>query len=379
VKTQIRSPFPFLTQIPDSRKPSRIKHSQATYWKLILLGLCCGCKNILAIHQWLTDNQQMLLEDFEIRNTQGQAVLPSQASLYRFLWQVETSLQNFEQQMLCWVKEVLSQLDLGKTMIAIGLDGKFLLGSKRPRAEQGSYVLLGAFIGALGMMLCQQTVQGGESKTAKEMLPVLQDLLSGLPWLVTMDAGVSEQELGRKIVYAGGEYLMKIKANQPDAFDCMRWIFSYPIAQTGTHSLETQRRSGEAWTWAVKTCNQLPEDLKTAFPDAQQAICLERTIQKFNGQVVREIEYSISSQELSAQQAYEYGRGHWGIENRSHHKRDTVFAEDACRTRLAARVLAGVRNALLTMLHFDKQPVLRQVRRFAVHPREAIAFLGLAS
>jgi hypothetical protein len=61
VKTQIRSPFPFLTQLPDWRKPSRIKHSQATYWKLILLGLCCGYKNILAIHHWTTDNQQMLL------------------------------------------------------------------------------------------------------------------------------------------------------------------------------------------------------------------------------------------------------------------------------------------------------------------------------
>jgi hypothetical protein len=132
VKTQIRSPFPFLTQLPDSRKPSRIKHSQATYWTLILLGLCCGCKNILAIHQWITDNQQILLVDLEIRDSRGQAFLPSQASLYRFLWQVEANLQKFEQQLICWIKEVLCLLELGQTLIAIGLDGKFLLGSKRP-------------------------------------------------------------------------------------------------------------------------------------------------------------------------------------------------------------------------------------------------------
>jgi hypothetical protein len=94
MKTQIRSPFLFLTQLPDSRKSSRIKHSQATYWKLVLLGLCCGCKNILAMHQWLMDNRQMLFEQLEIQTTQGEAVLPSQASLYRFLWQVEVNLQN---------------------------------------------------------------------------------------------------------------------------------------------------------------------------------------------------------------------------------------------------------------------------------------------
>ncbi|MEY4531777.1 MAG: hypothetical protein RLZZ156_2498, partial [Deinococcota bacterium] len=70
--------------------------------------------------------------------------------------------------MLCWVKEVVGQLHFDGQMIGVGLDGKFLLGSRRTRAGQASFVLLGAFIGTLGMMLCQQTVQSTESKTAKE-------------------------------------------------------------------------------------------------------------------------------------------------------------------------------------------------------------------
>ena len=76
---------------------------------------------------------------------------------------------------------------------------------------------------------------------------------------------------------------------------------------------------------------------------------------------------------------YGLWRGHWGIENKSHHKRDTVFGEDACRTRLAGRVLAGLRNALLSMFHLQNQSVLRCVRRFSSHVGEALEFLGLKS
>jgi hypothetical protein len=65
--------------------------------------------------------------------------------------------------------------------------------------------------------------------------------------------------------------------------------------------------------------------------------------------------------------------------NKLHHKRDTVFGEDACRTRLAGRVLAGLRNALLSMFHLENLSVLRCVRRFSSHVGEALEFLGLKS
>jgi len=61
-------------------------------------------------------------------------------------------------------------------------------------------------------------------------------------------------------------------------------------------------------------------------------------------------------------------RGHWGIANRLHHKRDVALGEEACRTRKAAQTLAALRNLLLGFLHVLGVPVLRSFRRFAVNP-----------
>ena len=69
-------------------------------------------------------------------------------------------------------------------------------------------------------------------------------------------------------------------------------------------------------------------------------------------------------------------RNHWAIENKLHHKRDTVFAEDACRTRKAAQALAALRNLLLGFLHQLNRPVLRSVRSFSVQPMPLFRWLN---
>ena len=47
-----------------------------------------------------------------------------------------------------------------------------------------------------------------------------------------------------------------------------------------------------------------------------------------------------------------YIRGHWGIENRSHHVRDTTFDEDRSQVRAggAPQVLATLRNIAISVL-----------------------------
>lgn len=43
-------------------------------------------------------------------------------------------------------------------------------------------------------------------------------------------------------------------------------------------------------------------------------------------------------------------RDHWAIENRLHHVRDVSFDEDRCRSRIAGRALACLRNQALSMI-----------------------------
>jgi hypothetical protein len=78
-----------------------------------------------------------------------QATLPSQASIYRFLWMLEW-LEPFEPLLLNWLKLGLNKLNLTQELIGVNLDGKYLLGTKRNRTGERSFVLLGAFINLLG-------------------------------------------------------------------------------------------------------------------------------------------------------------------------------------------------------------------------------------
>jgi predicted transposase YbfD/YdcC len=68
-------------------------------------------------------------------------------------------------------------------------------------------------------------------------------------------------------------------------------------------------------------------------------------------------------------------RGHWAIENRLHYVRDVAAGEDACRVRTgsAPEVLAGLRNAALTLLRSDGHVnIAAAFRHLAAVPHKAV-------
>ncbi|MFD1277527.1 transposase [Streptomyces kaempferi] len=86
-----------------------------------------------------------------------------------------------------------------------------------------------------------------------------------------------------------------------------------------------------------------------AFPEARPALRIHRRRQESGKRQTRETVYALTS--LDTHQASPadlggYVRGHWGIENSSHHVRDVVFAEDAStvHTGNAPRAMAALRN-----------------------------------
>ncbi|MGP3690710.1 hypothetical protein ACTVZO_39525 [Streptomyces sp. IBSNAI002] len=73
-------------------------------------------------------------------------------------------------------------------------------------------------------------------------------------------------------------------------------------------------------------------------------------------------------------------RGHWGIENSSHHIRDVTFAEDAStvHTDTAPRAMATLRNlaigALKTIGANNNAKTTRAIRN---EPERALRILGI--
>jgi len=88
---------------------------------------------------------------------------------------------------------------------------------------------------------------------------------------------------------------------------------------------------------------------------------------------------SISVSEADPERLLALMRGHWGIENRLHHVRDTTYDEDRSqiRTKNGPRMMATLRNAAISLLNFLQVPNLRKaMRHFHAHAPLAIDTLG---
>jgi DDE_Tnp_1-associated len=57
---KLPSPLPYLASLPDQRE-SNSRYEWETMFVFMLLALGSGCKNILAIAQWIADQERWLL------------------------------------------------------------------------------------------------------------------------------------------------------------------------------------------------------------------------------------------------------------------------------------------------------------------------------
>ena len=114
-----------------------------------------------------------------------------------------------------------------------------------------------------------------------------------------------------------------------------------------------------------------------------QVLWLERRVwQRGRGETL-ETACAITSllpTQASADELLTLWRGHWGIETRLHHVRDVTLGEDACRVRTGAapQALAAIRNTVLSVVRLaGGTNVAAALRRFAAHPAEALAAIGI--
>lgn len=165
--------------------------------------------------------------------------------------------------------------------------------------------------------------------------------------------------------------MLSLKDNQKELLDWAKQIMRYPEDDSYKHN---EVRSGWLWEWCVRVSTQLPPEMK--FPGLRQVVCVQRRrVSKATGEIKEHQAYFLTNLDLDAPTAYWLTRKRWGIENRLHHKRDTIFAEDKCRTRKGAQTFAALRNLLIGLLHQLEEPVLRSVRRFGAHPEDLLNLL----
>lgn len=110
----------------------------------------------------------------------------------------------------------------------------------------------------------------------------------------------------------------------------MKLCFEDPTAPIADGASRTEKGHGRIVTRWVRTSQVLHG--YSAFPGLHQAIEVQReTVHLGTGEVRNEIEYGVTSLppwRAGAEALMELLRGHWSIENRSHHVRDDSWGED---------------------------------------------------
>lgn len=193
---KLPSPLPYLASLPDQRE-SNSRYEWETMFVFMLLALGSGCKNILAIAQWIVDQERWLLRQGLTTRT-GQKGVPKQATVYRFFWQLEEEIAAFEAAFSRWAVAVVNSVHPGKK-VTLNTDGKVLRGTKRQGKGERAVLLVSAYLEELGLTLCQKRSAGDEATSAKELIAQFETLLPEVRWCLTGDAALTEKPVAKLV------------------------------------------------------------------------------------------------------------------------------------------------------------------------------------
>lgn len=200
--------------------------------------------------------------------------------------------------------------------------------------------------------------------------------------IVTGDAMFAQHGLSEVVVEGGGEYVWTVKDNQATlraeieaAFEIEEGQTALPVMKNDFSHAETiEKGHGRIEVRRLTVTSQMK-----GYLHLEQVFRIEREVEDLStGKQRREVSYGITSlkrEEASAARLMEVVRGHWGIENGLHYRKDKTLREDACRLKRgeAAQVMAVINNLIIGLVVKQGMRNLAWARRiYSAYPLEAL-------
>lgn len=342
----------FFERVDDPRRDHSTKwHPLESILMITLLGVIGGADDIKGVHMWAEDRYEWLQERLFLPNG-----LPSYSTFTRVLGRVDP-LQ-FGRVFRKWTRVLaLEHEEL------VALDGKVLRGSGGDDEEMVH--LINVWAARNDLVMAQLPVEDDSNE-----IPAMTKMLRRLDvqyQLVTIDAIGCQTDLAEVITAGGGDYLLRVKANQQTLHDEIQSFFEWALdeerpddqevdlgyAETvnGGHGRIEKRR---CWT-----SEQLDGLSKVASWPEIQGIVMVETERHVDGEIETQQKYYVTSEAAQTDNDAEHllgsSRDHWGIENKVHWVLDVAFSEDQSRiqTDKAAANLSAVRKMARNLL--DKE------------------------
>ena len=351
-KSRLKSLLDHFSRIDDPREPWRVAHPLCEVLLLVVCGSMADCDHYEAIAAWGEANLGFLRRYLPYEHG-----APGGRWLTLLMNRVNPAL--FSAAFTAWVRASWpDRPDL------IAIDGKTSRRSHDRADDKAPLHLVSAFATTSRLVLGQEAVEGKSNELSA--IPVLLDRLAeggGLKGaLVSIDAIATNAKIAQAIKDKGADYLLAVKANQPTLRAEMESAFA--VAAKIETSVDFDKGHGRIEQRSVSVIQEVdwlngqrrfPGELR--LPHAATLIRV-RSRAELADRSRFETRYYVSSARLSAKQAQQAVRGHWGIENRLHWTLDVVFAEDQSRLRKGhgARNMAVVRHFAINLVRAAPEP-----------------------
>jgi predicted transposase YbfD/YdcC len=364
-----------LQQVPDPRKARGKRHAWQVLVTLISAALAAGCHTPHAIAQWVGLHAKALQP---LLCPQAKR-LPSEATVVRVLRHIDLAAleQQFSQSVACSSEPPQRW---GTQLSGVAIDGKRVCGA----STHGLKLHLVSLVQHHGATTLAQ-VAVAEKKSELAAIPELVDGRDLSGCVVTLDAFFTHRSVAQCIRTQNGHYLMMVKQNQRRLAADIEQFFALPAIAADKEQWERvqtvskghgrlEQRVLECGTGVWQEWN---------WPDVAQIIRRTCTRVKLtSGEVTTAISYGLTDLPPSKAGAAELEalwRGHWTIENRSHHVRDVTLGEDAGQayTGNTAHALAAWRNGILLLLRrAGWTNIADALRAYAASLPDALSLVG---
>jgi predicted transposase YbfD/YdcC len=260
----------------------------------------------------------------------------------------------------------------------IAVDGKVMRGAWTSENEQ--ITLFSAMIREEGITVAQVRVPDGTNETTQagallDSLPVPESD----PAVFTLDAAHTQKETAEAIrKRPGWHYVMTVKGNQPTL---QRAVFDavLPFLRGKAHDIMEDRSRGQRKIWSCWTASADGID----FPGAAQAAIVIREVFEVSGdRIGKEMALLLTSADtgkMSAAALNGSKRSHWGIENKSHYPRDTVYREDHNQawTGDGPQVLASIHSLAMGLMRLKGVNKIKETAEWVAGDRtRALHFMA---
>ncbi len=372
----ISSLLDMLASVTDPRSPQGIQHILEFVLAVCVVAMLAGAKNYREIAGHAADIPQPLLRKlgaewswFRLRYK-----YPSESTIRNVLTRIDAA----ELDLVTGAWLFARARKRGTAEWEIALDGKVMRGAWTD--ENDKVTLFSAMLHREAVTIAQVRVPDGTNEiTQADAVLDTAEIPEGEPVLVTLDAAHTQREtaetIGRK---PGWDYLMTVKGNQPSL---QREVFDeiLPLLRETPHEVTEDHDRGRikrrsCWITSAEGID---------FPHARQAAIIRREIFEISGdRISKEHALALTSRKPEKMTAADVNRhigGHWGIENKSHYVRDTVYREDNNQAwaENGPHALASLRNLALGLFRLKNANSIKETTEWICRDRmRALQFMA---